>query len=145
MAKIKRPYCGGGARKYGKTSAGRQRWHRPACGATFVDAIDSAAKLPEAFLAWPLSGATQSEMPGEGRSFRRKASSFWEIWPMPPVVEERRRAVFVDGIYLARKIVARRMARHQGAEARVPCVLPGQEVHDDAPQAAGRGGAAPHC
>ena len=105
MAKVKCPYCGSRVQKYGKTSAGRQRWHCLACGATFVNTIDNAAKLLEAFLAWLLSGTTQSEMPGEGRSFRRKTSRFWEMWPMPPVVEERHRVVYVDGIYLTRKIV----------------------------------------
>ena len=79
MAKVKCPYCGSRVQKYGKTSAGRQRWHCLACGATFVNTIDNAAKLLEAFLAWLLSGTTQSEMPGEGRSFRRKTSRFWEM------------------------------------------------------------------
>ena len=57
------------------------------------------------FLSWLLGGGTQLGMPGQGRTFRRKTSRFWEIWPMPPVVEERHRVVFVDGIYLTRKIV----------------------------------------
>lgn len=105
MPKIKCPYCGGGVQKYGKTSAGRQRWHCLSCGATFVNAIDNAAKLLAAFLAWLLGGSTQRGMPGGGRTFRRKTSRFWEIWPMPPVVEEQHRVVFVDGIYLARRIV----------------------------------------
>lgn len=43
-------------------------------------------------------------MPGEGRSFRRNHSKFWEIWPMPPKIEEHKSVVFVDGIYLARNI-----------------------------------------
>lgn len=42
-------------------------------------------------------------MPGNGRSFRRNTSKFWEIWPMPPKIEEPREVVFLDGIYLARK------------------------------------------
>jgi transposase-like protein len=42
-------------------------------------------------------------MPGEGRSFRRKTARFWEIWPLPPLVEEQRDVLYVDGIYLGRK------------------------------------------
>lgn len=41
-------------------------------------------------------------MSGDGRSFRRKTSQFWELWPLPPKVESSSRVVFVDGIYLAR-------------------------------------------
>ena len=44
-------------------------------------------------------------MPGRGRSFRRLASRFWPIWPMPDVVDEAHRVVYVDGIYLARDVV----------------------------------------
>ena len=41
-------------------------------------------------------------MAGEGRSFRRKTSQFWELWPLPPKVESSSSVIFVDGIYLAR-------------------------------------------
>ncbi len=37
------------------------------------------------------------------RTFRRNTAQFWEIWPMPPKVEEHKDIVFVDGIYLGRK------------------------------------------
>lgn len=43
-------------------------------------------------------------MPGEGQTFRRKTSKFWDIWPMPPKIEEARDVLlFLDGIYLGRK------------------------------------------
>ncbi len=42
-------------------------------------------------------------MPGEGRTFRRKTSQFWEIWPLPPKVEGKRDILYADGIYLSRK------------------------------------------
>ena len=42
-------------------------------------------------------------MPGEGRSFRRKTAKFWDIWTMPPKIEEPRGVLFLDGIYLGRK------------------------------------------
>ena len=28
---------------------------------------------------------------------------FWDIWPMPPIVESKRDVLYVDGIYLGRK------------------------------------------
>lgn len=42
-------------------------------------------------------------MPGNGRTFRRKTSKFWDIWPMPPIAEDKKEVLHVDGIYLARK------------------------------------------
>lgn len=42
-------------------------------------------------------------MPGEGRTFRRKTSQFWEIWPLPPKIEAESDVLFVDGIYIAKK------------------------------------------
>ena len=34
---------------------------------------------------------------------RRKTSRFWDIWPLPPLIETPREVVYVDGIYLGRK------------------------------------------
>jgi len=65
--------------------------------------IDSSAKQLDSFLKWLFSGQTQKEMPGEGRSFRRKTKEFWEVWPLPPKVEAKREVLYVDGIYLGRK------------------------------------------
>ena len=55
------------------------------------------------FLDWLFSKDTQKDMTGEGRNFRRKTAKFWDIWAMPPKIEEPRETVYVDGIYLARK------------------------------------------
>ena len=35
------------------------------------------------FLSWLLSKDTQLEMPGAGRTFRRRTAEFWEVWPIP--------------------------------------------------------------
>ena len=43
-------------------------------------------------------------MSGAGRSFRRKTSKFWGIWPMPPKIESPMNVVYVDGIYAAMRI-----------------------------------------
>lgn len=67
--------------------------------------IDNSAKLLEAFLGWLLTRRRQSDMPGGGRTFRRKTARFWAVWPMPPKVEGARRVVYLDGIHLGRKAV----------------------------------------
>ena len=99
------PVCGRRMARNGKTSAGRTRWRCTSCGASSVRRIDSAAKLLALFLGWLLGRSRQADMPGGGRTFRRKTASFWEIWPMPPKVEAPRRVVYLDGIHLGRRAV----------------------------------------
>lgn len=55
------------------------------------------------FLEWLFGKESQLDMPGEGRTFRRKTAKFWDIWPMPPKVEEMKDVLYLDGIYLGRK------------------------------------------
>lgn len=43
---------------------------------------DTAARFDE-FLSRLLSKDTQLEMPGAGRTFRRRTAEFWEVWPIP--------------------------------------------------------------
>jgi hypothetical protein len=69
----------------------------------FSPQIDNSAKQLTIFLEWLFSKQTQAQMPGAGRSFRRKTSVFWEIWPMPPKVETRKDVLYVDGIHLGKK------------------------------------------
>ena len=96
------PVCGGVCTKYGKTKAGAQRWHCNKCAITFSPKIDNSAKQLKVFLEWLFSKERQKDMPGEGRTFRRKTAKFWNVWPLPPVVEASREVLFVDGIYLNR-------------------------------------------
>ena len=103
MKSVLCPVCGCECSKYGKTKAGSQRWFCRSCTLTFTQNIDSSAKQLQIFLKWLFSKQTQKEMPGEGRTFRRKTSQFWEIWPMPPLIEEKRDVLYVDGIYLSKK------------------------------------------
>ena len=95
--------CGSICTKYGKTKAGSQRWYCKNCKSAFSPVIDNSAKQLNLFLKWMFGRDTQKEMPGEGRNFRRKTSPFWEIWPLPPVIESKREVVYCDGIYLGRK------------------------------------------
>ena len=102
------PVCGVCGRKMvknGTTKAGSTRYRCMGCGASSVRRIDNAAKLLASFLSWLLSRRRQRDMPGKGRTFRRKTRRFWQIWPMPPKIERPRRVVYVDGLHLGRKAV----------------------------------------
>lgn len=96
------PSCGQPMKRSGKTSAGRQRWRCRSCGASATHGNDTAARELKSFLSWLLGKGSQLDMAGQGRSFRRSAARFWPIWPMPDVVDEVHRVVFVDGIHLDR-------------------------------------------
>lgn len=97
------PVCNSICVKNGRNRSGSQRWLCKACGITITPQIDNGAKQLRIFLDWLFSKDSQRTMPGEGRSFRRHTARFWEIWPLPPKVEEKRDVVYVDGIYLGRK------------------------------------------
>ena len=99
------PTCGSPMKRNGRTKAGAQRWRCRACGASSVHRHDSEAKELAAFVSWLLSKGTQIEMPGRGRTFRRRAARFWPIWPMPEVVDEVHRVVYVDGLWVSRGCV----------------------------------------
>lgn len=92
-------------KRNGTTSAGRTRWRCKACGASRTHSIDNSAKLLSSFLSWLFSRRRQADMPGGGRTFRRKCARFWDYWPRPPATGEVHRVVFVDGIYIARGVV----------------------------------------
>ena len=105
MKAVKCACCGGSTKGNGKTSSGAQRWRCAACGASATLRYDDAAARLEEFLSWLLSKGTQLEMPGAGRTFRRRTSEFWEVWPMPVPDGELHRVLFVDGIWLAERLV----------------------------------------
>lgn len=105
MKSKKCPACGSEMKRNGRTSAGTQRWRCKSCGSSCSHKYGSEAKQLDAFLGWLLSKGTQLDMPGQGRTFRRRCARFWEIWPMPEVVDEVHRVVYVDGIHLARDVV----------------------------------------
>jgi ribosomal protein L37AE/L43A len=104
MNVVRCPSCGETMKRNGKTSAGRTRWRCRACGASATGHVDNSAKRLDEFLGWLLSKERQADMPGAGRTFRRRTQEFWHLWPLPPVTGEVCRVVFVDGIYLARNV-----------------------------------------
>ena len=81
MKQVKCPVCSNICIKYGKSKAGSQRWYCKECKLSFTQEIDNKTKQLKTFLEWLFSKNTQKEMPGEGRTFRRKTSQFWDIWP----------------------------------------------------------------
>ena len=97
--------CGSPMKRNGHTGAGTQRWRCISCGASSTHKNDTIARDLKAFLSWLLSKDRYIDMPGCGRTFRRRTRTFWDIWPMPEVVDEIHRVVYVDGIYLARNVV----------------------------------------
>lgn len=103
MNQVNCPVCGKKCVKSGKTKAGSQRWFCKECKTSLTHKIDSSSKELQIFLDWLFGKESQSTMPGEERTFRRKTSKFWDIWPMPPKIEEARDVLFLDGIYLGRK------------------------------------------
>jgi hypothetical protein len=99
------PSCGAKTKRAGKTTANKQRWQCLKCKATFTNQIDNRAKLLGQFLKWLISKEIQLDMVGEGRSFRRKTAFAWELWALPPLIDEIHDVVYVDGIHLGRKAV----------------------------------------
>jgi len=97
------PVCNSICVRNGRTKSNSQRWLCRKCNQTFTPKIDNDAKQLQIFLDWLFSKKTQKEMPGEGRTFRRKTVKFWDIWPLPPKVEDPKDVVFVDGIYISKK------------------------------------------
>ena len=98
------PTCGLPMKRNGKTKAGKQRWRYRGCGSSATHSISTDERDLKAFLSWLLSKEAQADMPGQGRTFRRRTSRFWGIWPMPEATGEAHKVVYVDGIYLARNV-----------------------------------------
>ena len=114
------PICGSVCTKHGKTNAGTQRWFCKGCNLAFSPKINNEAKQLKVFLKWLFSRQTQSDLPGEGRTFRRKTSKFWDIWTLPPVIGSPRDVLYLDGIYLARKACVLICRDFAGMNMRVP-------------------------
>ena len=98
--------CGATMKRNGKTSAGAQRWRCKECGASITHRIDSTAKWLKAFLKWLLGKLSIEEFANcSVDTFRRKTERFWKMWPLPVYTGEVHDVVFVDGIYITKKLV----------------------------------------
>lgn len=105
MPSVKCDVCGAQMMKNGFTRAGRQRWRCGHCGASRVCRLDTSARALALFVNWILDKASQKELGMPARTFRSKTSRFWELWPILPACDEIHRAVYMDGIWLARGCV----------------------------------------
>ena len=103
MKQVNCPICNCKCIKHGKIKSGSQRWFCKSCKLAFTPKIDNDTKQLQQFLAWLFSKEVQSNMSGDGRTFRRKTSKFWDIWVMAPKIEELNDVLYLDGIYLSRK------------------------------------------
>lgn len=98
--------CGGVMKRNGKTRSGAQRWRCKSCGASSTHHIDSTAKWLKAFLGWLLGKLSIEEFAKcSVDTFRRKTERFWGLWPLPSYTGEINDVVFVDGIYISKKLV----------------------------------------
>lgn len=93
-------------KRNGKAKSGAQRWRCRSCGASSTHRIDSTAKWLKAFLGWLLGKLSIEEYAKcSVDTFRRKTERFWDLWPLPTYTGEVCDVVFVDGIYITRKLV----------------------------------------
>nr|WP_216386678.1 transposase [Arcanobacterium phocae] len=48
---------------------------------------------------------THRTLAGQGRTFRRKVAKYWQIWPLPPIIEQSHHVIYVDGLHLGSNLV----------------------------------------
>ena len=99
------PACGRTMTRYGHSASGAQRWRCTPCNISQISRINSTAKHLDEFLAWLLGRRRQVDLPGGGRSFRRRCEPLWQLWPFSPIIDEVHEVIFVDGIHLGRGAV----------------------------------------
>nr|WP_170299677.1 transposase [Boudabousia tangfeifanii] len=82
------------------TRNGATRYRCPNCRFNTARRVDTTVRQLKTFLDYLGGKTTQSDLPGAGRTFRRKSEKFWKIWPVSPTVDEVFNYIFIDGIYL---------------------------------------------
>ena len=91
--------------KHGRTASGRQRFRCKTCASTQTRSNNVRARDFGSFLEFITSRSRQVDLPGQGRTFRRRSEEFWSLWPTSVVTGEVYPVLYVDGIYLRRKAV----------------------------------------
>ncbi len=97
--------CGASMKRNGKTEAGAQRWRCKSCGASKTHRIDNSAKQLKAFLEWLMGKGSLKEQRCSKATFERRAQRFWSLWPLPDFAGEVHDVLFVDGIYISKRLV----------------------------------------
>ena len=100
MRQIKCPDCNEKCIKLGVLKSGSQRCFCKHCKVAFTVKINNLSKELNLFLNWLFSTDIQADMPGKGRTFRRKTTKFWSIWPLPPKVEDVHDVILMEFTYL---------------------------------------------
>lgn len=97
--------CGAAMKRNGKTEAGAQRWRCKACGASMTHRMDGSAKQLKSFSGWLMGKRSLTEQSCSKATFERRAERFWKLWPLPSCTGEIHDVLFVDGIYVSKKLV----------------------------------------
>jgi len=92
--------CNNKLQKWGKTSAGSQRWRCIKCSPTAIHKrLDlSRSFVLEKFVSWLLGKSSQDELEQSSRTFRYQTVWCWGIAPKPVMTGEIHEAIIVDGI-----------------------------------------------
>ena len=98
--------CGNRLQKWGKTSAGNQRWRCVKCSPTVTHkrADLSRGFMLEKFVSWLLGKLSQDELDGSSRTFRDQTVWCWSVAPKPIMTGEIHHAIIVDGIRVSHMV-----------------------------------------
>ena len=105
MKQKKCSLCGGEMKRNGHTKAGTQRWRCKTCNASTTNNYGQNEDPFESFLSWLFGKSTQKEMGKPDRTFRQQIQRYWDYWALPPIHEDKETVIYVDGLYLTRKVV----------------------------------------
>ena len=89
----------------GRAPNGTQRWLCRDCKVSTRWRNDTQARDLSRLLDFISGKLTQADLPGGGRTFRRKCQPLWNIWPISIPSGEIHRVIHIDGIYLRRVAV----------------------------------------
>lgn len=98
----------------GRAPNGVQRWLCRECKVSSRWRNNTSAKDLARFLDFILGKVTYKDLPGNGRTFRRRNEELWKIWPVSLPVADTYRVIHIDGIYLRRIAVVLIAQSHTG-------------------------------
>lgn len=92
--------CHNKLQKWGKTSAGSQRWRCVKCNPTSTHKRTDLSRnfVLEKFVSWLLGKDSQAELKAPSRTFRDQTAWCWSVIPRPVMTGEINHAIIVDGI-----------------------------------------------
>ena len=92
--------CQSKLQRWGKTSAGNQRWRCMKCSPTSTHRRPDLSRnfMLEKFVSWLLGKDSQNELNGSSRTFRDQTAWCWDVIPKPIMNGEIHHTIIVDGI-----------------------------------------------